>query len=113
LSLASVTQGTNGGVVGISGQSVIYSNNVVGADSFNYVVIDSRGSYATNTVFVNVTNVTNMTNQQSPEISFNGGNINLTNITAIITSSQLDTSNKNNGASYRGSFAIMTSLFIL
>ena len=105
-----MTQGTNGGVVGISGQSVIYSNNVVGADSFNYVVIDSRGSYATNTVFVNVTN---MTNQQSPEISFNGGNINLTNITAIITSSQLDTSNKNNGASYRGSFAIMTSLFIL
>ena len=70
LTVASVTQGTNGGVVSISGGNVTYSNSVTGADSFTYTVSDGRGgTSAAATVIVNVTPVVN---QQTAQLSFNG-----------------------------------------
>ncbi|MCX6896375.1 MAG: Ig-like domain repeat protein [Verrucomicrobia bacterium] len=71
LTLASVSQGTNGGVVAISGDSVTYSNSVVGDDSFQYAVSDGFAT-VTNVVMVTVTAVVN---QQTPSISYNGTNI--------------------------------------
>ena len=70
LSLAAITQGTNGGVVTISGGNVTYSNSVTGADSFTYTVSDGRGgTSAAATVIVTVTPVVN---QQTAQLSFNG-----------------------------------------
>ena len=74
MTLSGVTQGTNGGVVTISGNNVTYSNNVAGADSFTYTVSDNHGGSATATVLVNVTDVVN----QQATISYTGGTVSLT-----------------------------------
>ncbi|MCX6896500.1 MAG: Ig-like domain-containing protein [Verrucomicrobia bacterium] len=74
MTISVVTQGTNNGVVVISGNNVTYSNNVAGLDSFTYTVSDNHGGSATGTVLVNVTDVVN----QQATISYTGGTVSLT-----------------------------------
>jgi hypothetical protein len=75
LTISAVTQGANGGVVTISGNSVTYSNNATGADSFTYTVSDSYGGSDTKTVTVNVTD---QVTQQPATISLTGSDVNVT-----------------------------------
>ncbi|MCX6896836.1 MAG: autotransporter-associated beta strand repeat-containing protein, partial [Verrucomicrobia bacterium] len=56
LTIAGVTQGAHSTAVTTDGTNVTYTstNTFTGVDVFNYVVTDSRGGYATNTVTVTV-----------------------------------------------------------
>jgi fibronectin-binding autotransporter adhesin len=67
----------NGGVLTTDGSSVTYSNAVgyAGTDSFTYTVTDGTGCSASGTVNVHVTPVVN---QQTPTITFNAGEVDLT-----------------------------------
>ncbi|HND51363.1 MAG TPA: Ig-like domain-containing protein [Pirellulaceae bacterium] len=58
LTIASVTQGSNGGVVSIQGALVYYTpaSNFAGAETFTYRIEDGHGGAATGTVTVTVTN---------------------------------------------------------
>lgn len=69
LMVSAVTQGANNGVITTDGNSVTYSNSVVGADSFTYTVTNSTGCSATGTINVTVSAITN---QQTAQLSFNG-----------------------------------------
>lgn len=59
LTIAGVTQGTQGGAVAINGVTVTYTPppNWSGTDSFTYAISDGRGGTATGTVTVTVTPV--------------------------------------------------------
>jgi hypothetical protein len=80
LAVVAVTQGANGATVTHDGVNATYTSASVftGTDSFNYVVGDGRGGFATNTVTMTVIAKSPRYNLMSPRVATANGIMELT-----------------------------------